>query len=233
MKTFHLLFEQSGTFKNVLISYGYKAKDYDILNEYNETDIQIDLFKEIELEYDNIINQNKNITIFSKMNKDQDFIIAFFPCTHFCDSNQLQYRLYNAGKRLAYDNKAVKRLIKRNNERAKYFELYLKFTFICKYKGISTIIENPASSGNKNYLVQFSPIDVAFYEKDRTLFGDKFKKPTNFFSINFEMKENFKMFDLNLNKKNVMKDCFGCKARSEITSKYANNFYLRFLENKV
>lgn len=43
----HCLFEQSGTFKNVFKKMGYKAQDYDILNEFGETDNQIDLFKEI------------------------------------------------------------------------------------------------------------------------------------------------------------------------------------------
>lgn len=33
---FHLLFEQSGTFKNVLKKLGYQAKDYDILNDFKE-----------------------------------------------------------------------------------------------------------------------------------------------------------------------------------------------------
>ena len=36
--TFHCFFEQSGTFKNVAKSLGVKAYDYDILNEYGETD---------------------------------------------------------------------------------------------------------------------------------------------------------------------------------------------------
>ncbi len=52
---FHCLFEQSGTFKNVFKDFGHQSWDYDILNEYGETDIQIDLFKEIEIEYDNIV----------------------------------------------------------------------------------------------------------------------------------------------------------------------------------
>ena len=49
--TFHLLFEQSGTFKNVLKKLGYQAYDYDILNDFNETDYQIDIFKEIDSAY--------------------------------------------------------------------------------------------------------------------------------------------------------------------------------------
>ena len=44
----HCLFEQSGTFKNVFRELGYVAFDYDIKNEFGETDVQTDLFQEIE-----------------------------------------------------------------------------------------------------------------------------------------------------------------------------------------
>ena len=43
----HCLFEQSGTFKNEFKKLGIEAYDYDILNDYGETDYQIDLFSEI------------------------------------------------------------------------------------------------------------------------------------------------------------------------------------------
>ena len=52
---FHLMFEQSGTFKNVLKSHGHNAFDYDILNDYGETDFVIDLFEQIDQEYDNLV----------------------------------------------------------------------------------------------------------------------------------------------------------------------------------
>lgn len=44
----HCLFEQSGTFKNAFKKYGIEAYDYDIQNEFGETDYVTDLFKEIE-----------------------------------------------------------------------------------------------------------------------------------------------------------------------------------------
>ena len=47
----HCLFEQSGTFKNEFKKLGIKAYDYDILNEFGETDYEIDLFGEIEQAY--------------------------------------------------------------------------------------------------------------------------------------------------------------------------------------
>lgn len=44
----HCLFEQSGTFKNEFRKLGYESYDYDIQNEFGETDYVIDLFAEIE-----------------------------------------------------------------------------------------------------------------------------------------------------------------------------------------
>ena len=43
----HCLFEQSGTFKNEFKKLGIEAYDYDIRNDYGETDYVIDLFSQI------------------------------------------------------------------------------------------------------------------------------------------------------------------------------------------
>ena len=48
----HCLFEQSGTFKNEFIKLGIPAEDYDIQNNFGETDHVIDLFGEIERAYE-------------------------------------------------------------------------------------------------------------------------------------------------------------------------------------
>lgn len=47
----HCFFEQSGTFKREFIKLGIPAEDYDIQNNFGETDHQIDLFHEIEEAY--------------------------------------------------------------------------------------------------------------------------------------------------------------------------------------
>lgn len=49
--TIHCFFEQSGTFKKEFKKLGYKAKDYDILNNFGETDNVVDLYKNIELAF--------------------------------------------------------------------------------------------------------------------------------------------------------------------------------------
>ena len=52
IKKAHCFFEQSGVFKNAFKPYGIDAEDYDIQNNFGETDNVIDLFAEIEKGYD-------------------------------------------------------------------------------------------------------------------------------------------------------------------------------------
>lgn len=74
---FHCLFEQSGTFKNEFKKMGYDAKDYDILNDFNETDQVIDLFEEIEVAYKNLtIEREKRFSILS-IQKPTKFLHSF------------------------------------------------------------------------------------------------------------------------------------------------------------
>lgn len=48
----HCMFEQSGTFKNEFKKLGIEAYDYDIQNEFGETDFKVDLFDEIKKAYE-------------------------------------------------------------------------------------------------------------------------------------------------------------------------------------
>ena len=48
----HCLFEQSGTFKNEFIKLGIPAEDYDIQNNFGQTDNVVDIFEHIENAYD-------------------------------------------------------------------------------------------------------------------------------------------------------------------------------------
>lgn len=81
----HCFFEQSGVFKNAFKKNNINAFDYDIKNEYKQTDYIIDLFAEIEKAY------NKEKSIFDTI-MDNDLIFAFFPCIYFCEMNQFFFR---------------------------------------------------------------------------------------------------------------------------------------------
>lgn len=81
----HCLFEQSGTFKNSFKELGIPAEDYDIRNDFGETDHVIDLFAEIEKAYDGVPS------LFDTFDKN-DLILAFFPCTRFESQISLHFR---------------------------------------------------------------------------------------------------------------------------------------------
>ena len=48
----HLFFEQSGTFKNEFIKLGIPAEDYDIQDNFGQTDHVVDLFENIQNAYE-------------------------------------------------------------------------------------------------------------------------------------------------------------------------------------
>lgn len=107
--TFHCLFEQSGTFKNEFKKLGYDAYDYDILNEFGETDYQVDLFREIEKAY------CYHDSIFDRFKPD-DTILAFFPCIRFEAQILLHFRGEAIGVRDWTDEKKVELDMKLHKE---------------------------------------------------------------------------------------------------------------------
>ena len=135
---YHCFFEQSGTFKNEFKKLGYEAFDYDILNDFNETDYVIDLFDEIEKGY---LGLN---SIFDKMNK-QDTILAFFPCVRFEAQVLLNFRGENSGYKNWSLRKKLSNDLKLHNELNRNYELITKLCIISIDKNIPLIIENPYS----------------------------------------------------------------------------------------
>ena len=172
----HLLFEQSGTFKNEFKKLGYEAFDYDIQNNFNETDNVVDLFNEIEQGYEG------KPSIFDNISED-DLIIAFFPCVYFTgSSNPLEFSLCTHTN-LSIPERITK-IIKRSQEREKLYELLLKLCSITYNKNFRLIFENPYSTMHfldNNFLKQ-----PDIFDKNRMLRGDYFKKPTAYWFFNCE-----------------------------------------------
>lgn len=224
---FHCFFEQSGTFKNEFKKLGYEAYDYDIKNDFNETDYQINLFDEIEKEY---LGLN---SIFNKIDEN-DTILAFFPCTRFEDQIQMHFRgtahqLKNKTnlEKLSYD-------LKLHKELSNLYELITKLAIVCIRKSISLIIENPYSE--THYLVKYWSIPYTILDSDRTLRGDYYKKPTQYWFINCKPKNNFIFEPLNYVERKicnyVTKKTDGLDRtvlRSMIHPQYANRFIREFI----
>lgn len=226
-KIYHCFFEQSGTFKNEFKKLGYEAYDYDILNDFNETDYIIDLFDEIEKAYDN------NSSIFDKFKKDQDFIIAFFPCIRFEEQIILHFRgeasiqkKYSLEKKLECD-------LKFHKELSDLYSYITKLVLVCIKKNIPLIIENPF--GSQHYLTRYWCLKPSIIDKNRYLNGDYYEKPTQYWFINCEPKHNFIFEPLEyVEKKSIIhaKKCGNLshtKMRSMIHPQYAKRFIKEFI----
>lgn len=129
IKKVHCFFEQSGTFKNEFIKLGIPAEDYDIQNDFYQTDHVIDLFGEIEKAYDG------NPSIFDSIDPANDFIMAFFPCVRFEDQIVVHFKgtintlkNYSIIQKCQYD-------IKLMGELAHLYTLLNKLYIVCARGG--------------------------------------------------------------------------------------------------
>lgn len=75
----HCFFEQSGTFKNEFIKLGIPAEDYDIQNNFGETDHVIDLFGEIERAYEHRTQNTEHRTLYFRQDVKGGFNNGIFP----------------------------------------------------------------------------------------------------------------------------------------------------------
>lgn len=225
--TYHCLFEQSGTFKNEFKKLGYEAYDYDVLNDFGETDYVIDLYKEIEKAYD------KKPSLFDKFGGGKHYLLAFFPCIRFEHQIRMHFKgvakqckKMNVKEKLEYD-------LQLHKELSNLYELITKLVIVCINKNIPLIIENPYTT--THYLTQYWSLPYTILDNDRTLRGDNFEKPTQYWFINCEPKNNFIFEPRIINeKKKVNKNWITQVERSLINPDYANRFIREFiLEEKT
>lgn len=120
----HCFFEQSGTFKNEFIKLGIPAEDYDIQNNFGETDHVIDLFDEIEKGYAG------QPGLFDTITKD-DLILAFFPCIYFSAVSQMNLSITSKNNRKMKSDILFHTILKRVEHREKFYKRLIQFCAIC------------------------------------------------------------------------------------------------------
>lgn len=225
--TYHCFFEQSGTFKNEFKKLGYESFDYDISNDFNETDYVIDLFDEIDKGYLGLDS------VFDKFKSDKDTIIAFFPCIRFENQILLSFRGEMHSLKKWSDEQKLENDLKLHKELSHLYDLITKLAIICLKRKIPLIIENPYSS--QHYLVRYWALPYSILDNDRTSRGDCYKKPTQYWFINCKPKNNFIFEPLELveRKKITAKVKDGginsTVVRSMIHPQYANRFIREFI----
>ena len=220
---YYCLFEQSGTFKNEFKKLGYEAYDYDIQDEFGETDYVCDLFVDIESAYEN------KESIFNDISKE-DTVIAFFPCTRFEDQIQMAFR----GTQFQMKNKTQEEKLEYDlqlhKELSEFYETITKLAIVCIRRKIPLIIENPYST--THYLTKYWAIPATFVDKDRTVRGDYYKKPTQYWFIGCKPKYNMILEAYRWNERKIIENVHSKTERSLIAPEYANRFIREFILEK-
>lgn len=195
----HCLFEQSGTFKNEFKKLtGGEAFDYDILDDFGQTDFKVDLFKEIEKAY------SGEPSVFDGITQD-DVVFAFFPCTKFqaylpMNAKGLndKFKSWTLEKKILHSEKTIK-------DTEKFYSLWCKMFVVALRKKIRMVVENPATP--PHFVNSYFPLEPSLVHRDRSKFGDYYVKPTQYWFVNLAPKENEASFVSN--KKTVTFDKAG------------------------
>lgn len=216
----YCLFEQSGIFKNELKKLGYEAFDYDIQDQFGETDYICDLFVDIEEAY-----KNKE-SIFDCITKN-DLILAFFPCIRFEDQIQMHFRGVATQMKNWTNEQKLENDLKLHKELSELYALITKLAIVCLRRKIPLIIENPYST--THYLVKYWAIPSKVIDKDRTLRGDYYKKPTQYWFINCEPQQNMILEAYTNNDRKAINNTHNTTERSLMSKEYANRFIREFI----
>ena len=124
------MFEQSGTFKGEFRKLGYDAYDYDIQNNFGETDHVIDLFQQIDDAYAG------KPSIFDSITRD-DLIMAFYPCIYFSATSQFSFYMSCRNYRYLSDTEKIDAILERSAKRSEFYDRLLRLVFVALRGGVS------------------------------------------------------------------------------------------------
>lgn len=181
----HCFFEQSGTWKKAFATFGITAFDYDVENQFNQTDYQMDLFDEINVTYDYLTGvHDAGLSLcFRLIEPKTDLIVAFFSCTYFCEVNMMYFTADTVNYRDMSKTDVLPLIMERADKQNDFYKLLLKFCYIVERLKIRCIIENPYSK--LHFLTNHFPYKE-YIDRKRSTRGDNMDKPTRYYFINCE-----------------------------------------------
>lgn len=224
----HCLFEQSGTFKRAFRQLGIPALDYDIQNEFGETDYCVDLFEQIDMEWHGVDG------FFSHIKQDH-LIMAFFPCIYFNEQNKMYFCGTHYNLRALSPADKIRKIIERSDKRQEYYKKVLQLITICEDRRLKLVIENPYHA-HHYWLLNF-PNYPKVIELNRTLRGDYFKKPTQYIFVGFEpgkgqSRSKIRKMEYIEDKKSSPVRGMCSAEQSMISPEYAHNFICDYILNE-
>lgn len=226
----HCFFEQSGTFKREFIRLGVPAEDYDIKDNFGETDHVIDLFDEIERGYES------KACVWDGISQG-DLVMAFFPCIYFCAPSQINFTWGCINYRHMTVKQKTDAILERDKKRAYFYRLAIKMFAIAQERGLRLVMENPWSENN--YLKSNFILPPTLIDNNRMLRGDYRIKPTAYWFINCEPTrgrsiqfDKLKEKKTHITSKGSSVAGFCSEERSMISADYARNFICDFILGK-
>ena len=168
-------------------------------------------------------------------------IIAFFPCVRFEDQILLHFRGQSYGLKNSTMKQKMEYCMQLMQETHRNYDLVNKMFLVCMDRGLRLVMENPYSE--QHFLRRYWCYPATIIDKDRRNDGDYYAKPTQYWFLNFNPKNNilFEPIEYNdlgvkdairtITKKDYEK--IGAKnktvARSMIHPTYANRFIRKYL----
>ena len=213
-----LLFEQSGTFRDAFIEAGIPAECVDIDNQHGKTDHIVDLFHAIEEAYEGRPSFLDRIT-------PNDFVMAFFPCIHFCQFAVMYYRKETNNLKTRTERERADYAMSKMRNMAKFYSLLTKLCTLAIERGWRMVVENPWTFT----LMQMLWRKPDYIDTDRASMGDYYHKPTAYWFYNCEPEQGVVILKnnnpLNIEKTKSSDTAGVCSLdRSLISPLYAKNF---------
>lgn len=123
--------------------------------------------------------------------------------------------------------------IQLQNELTELYNLLSKLVIVCKRKGLKMVIENPYTQ--PHYLTTYWCLKPSLIDKDRTMNGDYYKKPTQFWFVNCNPKNNLVFEPIDYVEQKIIATVKATEntsrktERSMIHPQYANRFIRQYL----
>ena len=127
------------------------------------------------------------MSVFDRFSTD-DVILAFFPCVRFENQIMLWFRgQNNAQKNWSYKEKMQYDMKLLEEVKENYYAVN-KLFILCMDRGLKLIMENPYSE--EHFLRRYWCYPPAIIDRDRRDNGDYYAKPTQYWFVGFEPKQN-------------------------------------------
>ena len=161
-----------------------------------------------------------------------DYIMAFFPCTRFEAQILLFFRGDSYQMKNFTDEQKLETDLKLHEELSSNYELITKLAIIVLKKGLRMVFENPYTE--QHYLTRYWCLRPAVIDKNRRDNGDYYVKPTQYWFVGCEPKNNFIFEPIEYVEQIKVNNLWGTKQkdvelRSMIHPQYASRFIKQYI----